>query len=158
MTDQPIDARITALKADVDAQRAEEALALADRFVRAIEAGDLEAVRACYASDARIWHNTDGVEQDVEDNLKVLAWMARKLPGRRYRLLRREALADGFLQQHVLEAGLPDGAPWRLPACLVVKVAEGRITRLDEYLDSAAVATLMAAINRHRVEAGGPKA
>jgi ketosteroid isomerase-like protein len=124
----------------------EEALAFADRFVAAIEAGDLEAVRAAYAPDARIWHNTDDAEQSVEENLRVLAWMARELPGRRYDIVRREALKDGFVQQHVLEAPLPDGTPWKMAACLVVKMADGRITRLDEYMDSAAVATLMAAV------------
>jgi ketosteroid isomerase-like protein len=121
-------------------------LALAERFVAAIEAGDLEAVRACYAPDARIWHNTDGAEQGVEENLKVLAWMARKLPGRRYRIARREALIDGFVQQHVLEAALPGGKAWSMAACLVVRVAGGRITRLEEYMDSAAVTELMAAV------------
>jgi ketosteroid isomerase-like protein len=31
-----------------------------------------------------------------------------------------------------------------VPACLVVRVHEGRITRLDEYLDSAQIAPLFA--------------
>lgn len=121
-----------------------EHLDLAERFIRAIEAGDLETVQACYAPDARIWHNHDGVEQTVEQNLKVLAWIARKLPGRRYRIVRREALSDGFLQQHVLEAALPDGTAWSMPACLIVRVRDGRIIRLDEYLDSAQAAHLSA--------------
>jgi ketosteroid isomerase-like protein len=33
--------------------------ALAARFFDAIEAGDADAALACYAPDARIWHNTD---------------------------------------------------------------------------------------------------
>jgi len=123
---------------------AQDHLALADRFIAAIEAGDIEAVRAAYAPDARIWHNNDGLEQSVDDNLKVLGWMARKLPTRHYRVTRREALSDGFLQQHVLEATLPDGSAWRLDACVVVRVKDGRIARLDEYLDSAQSNDLMA--------------
>lgn len=119
-------------------------LAFADRFLGAIETGDIDTVRACYAPDARIWHNNDGVEQSVEDNLKVLAWMARKLPKRHYRVIRREALGDGFLQQHVLEGEVPGGRVWTLDACVIVKVQDGRITRLDEYLDSAAIARLNA--------------
>ncbi len=47
------------------------------------------------------------------------------------------ALKDGFLQQHVLEATLPDGTAWKISACVVVKMENGLITRLDEYLDSA---------------------
>ncbi len=114
-----------------------EALAFAERFVAAIQAGDAEAVRACYAPDAKIWHNIDRLEQSVEDNLKSLRWFARKLPDRVYRVLRREALPDGFLQQHVLEATLPDGTAWSMSACVVVRMRGGVITRLDEYLDSA---------------------
>ena len=56
----------------------EDVLAFADRFIGAFERGDVEAVRACYAPDAKIWHNNDRVEQTVEQNLKVLGWFMRK--------------------------------------------------------------------------------
>jgi len=72
--------------------------------------------------------------------------MARKLPARRYRVLRLEALSDGFLQQHVLEADFPNGAKWRLDACIVVRMAGGKIIRLDEYLDSGKIDSLMKAV------------
>lgn len=119
-----------------------EILALAERFMGAIQAGDAETVRACYSPDARIWHNNDNIEQTVDQNLKVLNWIARKLPQRHYRVLSREALKDGFMQQHVLEATLPDGTAWAMPACVVVRMKDGAITRLDEYLDSAHSAAL----------------
>jgi ketosteroid isomerase-like protein len=57
-------------------------------------------------------------------------------------VLRREALSDGFLQQHVLEATLPDGSLFKMSACVVVRVENGVITRLDEYLDSAEASVL----------------
>ena len=117
-------------------------LELADRFLSGVQAGDQDAVRACYADDARIWHNNDGVEQTVDENMRVLRWFARTLPNRHYRVVRREALKDGFFQQHVLEATLPDGTAWTMPACVVVKVKDGLIVRLDEYLDSAHAAVL----------------
>jgi ketosteroid isomerase-like protein len=121
---------------------AQSYLDFADRFVAAIQGGDMEAVRACYAPDAKIWHNFDGVEQSVEQYLKVASWFARTLPGRHYRVTRCEALSDGFLQQHVLEATLPDGMQWSLDACIIVRMKDGLITRLDEYLDSAQTAAL----------------
>jgi len=120
----------------------QQMLDVAERFVGAIERGDVAAVRECYAPDARIWHNNDGLEQTVDQNVRVLEWLVRKLPTRHYRIVRREALKDGFLQQHVLEATLPDGTAWAMPACVIVKVADGRIVRLDEYLDSAQAAAL----------------
>jgi ketosteroid isomerase-like protein len=117
-------------------------LELAERFLTGVQAGDQETVRDCYAPYARIWHNFDDVEQTVDQNMRVLGWFARTLPNRRYRVVRREALKDGFVQQHVLEATLPDGTAWAMPACVVVTVKDGLITRLDEYLDSAHAAVL----------------
>jgi ketosteroid isomerase-like protein len=120
----------------------QEILDFAARFVGAIQAGDVEGMRACYAPDARIWHNTDNLEQTLDQNVKVLKWFIRVLPDRHYRVVRREALKDGFLQQHVLEATLPDGQRWEMAACVVVRMENGLITRLDEYLDSAAARPL----------------
>lgn len=120
---------------------------LARRFVGAIERGDVDAVRDCYHPDAKVWHNNDGLEQTVAENLRVLGWMAKVLPERRYRVTRLEALPDGFLQQHVLEASLPNGGTWSLDACVIVRVQDGLIVRLDEYLDSAQVARLTAALS-----------
>lgn len=118
---------------------------LARRLVAAIQAGDADTVRAFYAPDAKIWHNIDHVEQTVDQNLKSLAWFVRTLPDRTYRVQRIAPLPDGFLQQHVLEATLPNGERWAMDACVVVRVENGKIARLDEYLDSAKTAQLVAA-------------
>ena len=125
----------------------QDMIELARRFVGAIERGDVDAVRDCYHPDAKVWHNNDGIEQSVDDNLRVLGWMARVLPERRYRVTRLAALPDGFVQQHVLEASLPGGGTWALDACVIVRVADGLIVRLDEYLDSGQVAQLTAALS-----------
>lgn len=117
-------------------------LALAERFVGAIERGDIETVKECYAEDARIWHNFDGVDQTVPENLRVLGWIAGVLSDRKYNILRRVAIPGGFLQQHVLSGRLKSGAPFSMPACLVVQVKDGRISRLEEYLDPAQAAAL----------------
>jgi uncharacterized protein len=42
---------------------ADEMNALADRMARAYEQNDIDAIVACYAPDARIWHNVDGVDR-----------------------------------------------------------------------------------------------
>ena len=112
-------------------------LDFAERFVNAIQTGDVEAVRACYAPDAKLWHNTDDIEQTVDQNMAVLDWFIKTLPDRYYRVLYRAALKDGFVQQHILEATLPDGTKWKMFACVVVRLENGVIVRLDEYLDSA---------------------
>jgi len=113
-----------------------DALAVAERFFRAVEDGDVQAIRAIYAPDARIWHNHDRLEQTVDENLRVLGWVAKNLTNRRYRVQRRVAIPGGFMQQHVLEAETA-GGPFSMPACVVCEVQGDRITRLEEYLDSA---------------------
>jgi ketosteroid isomerase-like protein len=117
---------------------------VAERFFAAIAAGDAEAAGALYAPDAEIWHNTDGITMRPEDNLKTLAWMGRNLPDLQYTQVRRSATADGFVQQHVLVATNRAGQRIEVPACIVIVIEDGRITRLDEYLDSVSVAAIMA--------------
>lgn len=119
-------------------------IAFAKTFVGAIQSGDTDTVRACYHPDAKLWHNNDGIEQTVDQNMKVLDWFIRALPDRNYRVTRLEALPDGFMQQHVLEATLPDGTKWSMDACVVVRMENGVITRLDEYIDSAKSSQLRA--------------
>ena len=114
--------------------------ALARRFFDAVEAGDIDTVRACYTDDARIWHNTDGAEQTPDDNAAALRGFASRISDRRY-LDRRVAVFDGgFVQQHVLHGTRGDGVRVTLPCCIVCAVRDGRIGRLDEYFDSARVA------------------
>ena len=117
-------------------------LALAEQFVSAIERADVAVIRECYAPDARIWHNFDNIEQTVDQNLATLGWMVKRMPERKYVVLRREALSDGFMQQHILAGTTRNGEAVSLPACIICRVAGGRITRLDEYLDPAAAAAL----------------
>lgn len=118
-------------------------VALVDRLLGAICAADLDGARACYAPDVRIWHNFDEVSQTVEENLRVLSWMSKRLHDRTYAVTRRELLADGLLQQHVLTGTVvATGAAFRMPAVIIFTVADGLITKLEEYLDTAQAAAL----------------
>jgi ketosteroid isomerase-like protein len=120
------------------------ALALAERFFDAMARGDVEAVRATYAPGASVWHNVDGVYQTVDENLRLMEWMARKLTGLHHESVRREATATGFVQEYVMRATNRSGATVELPACIIATVEDGQITALREYLDSAHAAGLFA--------------
>ncbi|MPY93137.1 MAG: DUF4440 domain-containing protein [Acidimicrobiia bacterium] len=121
---------------------APDKVGLADRLFDAIERGDVPAVRACYAADARVWHNFDGTEQTVEENLATLTWLCSRLSDRRYDVSRREVLDSGVFQLHVLRGTLRSGEPFALPCAMLLTMAEGRITRVDEYLDRAQTTVL----------------
>jgi ketosteroid isomerase-like protein len=118
---------------------------LARAFFDAIEKGDIDTVAATYADDAVIWHNTDRQGSSKAENLKVLAGFIKAVPTRRYEERRLIATADGFTQQHLLVAQRADGKRVELPACIVCAVNGGKITRLDEYFDSAHLAAFTAA-------------
>ena len=123
-----------------------EMAALAKRFFDCIESGDVDGLVACYAPTAEIWHNTDGAVQGPEDNRTTLAGLVRYFADRVYDERRLDVFPGGFVQQHVLRATrVRDGAKVALAACIVCRVADGKITRLDEYFDSAAVAAFTGA-------------
>src|SRR5208282_2191022 len=122
---------------------AKESLDVADRLFKAIEQGDVNAIRGIYAPHTKIWHNFDNVAQSVDENLAVLKWVVDHIGEIAYTEIRRQPTPTGFVQQHVLSGKLKsNGKQIAIPACIVCTVENGRITRLDEYLDSAQTAAL----------------
>jgi len=65
----------------------------------------------------------------------VLHWLVRNTVSRECRAVRRFTIGGGFVQQHDLHLVFDDGRTADLPACVVVEVSNGVITRIDEYLD-----------------------
>lgn len=120
-------------------------LELADRFMDALERCDVEAVRAMYSSDAKIWHNFSQTLQSVDENLKTLEWLHATLQDVEYHIVRRELIPGGYYQQHVLRGTLRSGEAFAMPACAIMKVEDDRIVSLDEYLDSRHTKPLRAA-------------
>jgi ketosteroid isomerase-like protein len=112
--------------------------ALADRMARAYEQGDLDGVAACYSPDAILWHNFDGSEQTVAEQLDATRWLGENLRDLKYEVVARHFWDDGYVQQQVVHGTLiKNGEPFAMPTCMNVTVRDGLVTRLDEYLDSA---------------------
>lgn len=121
-----------------------DTLELARHFIASVEAGDVEAARACFTEDARIWHGFDDVDQTVDQNMALLEWMMRKARKRSYEITRLEEIPGGYVQQHVLRLESHAGEEIVMYACAIVTVVEGRISRIEEYLDPAPTARLAA--------------
>jgi len=117
---------------------------IGDRLVAAIAAGDVEGVRSIYAPDATIWHNFDQRDQSPDENLLTLVDLHRRASNLQYTEIRRFVAPDGFVQQHVL-TGDARGGPLKMPAMIRFWVEGGRITRLEEYLDTRQAMVLYAA-------------
>ncbi len=117
--------------------------ALARRFFDALAAGDMDAVRSCYAPEAIVWRNTDRSVRAAEAHVRELGAFAERVTDRRYDDRRVRVFDGGFVHQHVLRCTRADGVAVKVPGCVVCDVVDGRITRLDEYLDSADAARLV---------------
>jgi ketosteroid isomerase-like protein len=115
---------------------------LLDRIIAAAQAGDASDLFEIYAEDAVIWHNHDNAEQTVAQNAKLLEAMPRWVANREYADRSFHVFEGGVVQQHVLRGTrISTGEAVELHACVVVQVNdEGRITRLDEYIDSGEAA------------------
>jgi ketosteroid isomerase-like protein len=112
----------------------------------AIIDGDEDLFRKVYAPDACIWHNTDGVEQGIDEAASVLASLRTldRIEIEVHELYETEA---GFVQTQDWNLIPAAGEPIELRTASVVTVnGEMRISRMDEYVDSAALAPLGAAL------------
>ncbi len=117
-----------------------EILSLAKRFFDGLEAGNIGILREVYAPEVGIWHNTDNLVQTLAENEATLTGFISRISERKYDERQVHAFPGGFVQQHVLRGTRKDGERVSLHAVIICQVKDGRITRLDEYFDSAAVA------------------
>ena len=109
---------------------------LCNRFLDAVETHDLDAVRAAYHPDLRFWFNVTGSESTVEDNLTALAEGVHRNRRRTYDDRTINTFETGFFVQYSVNVVTHSGHRTSLWACLVAQCRDGRIWRMDEYLDS----------------------
>ena len=109
---------------------------IAEKFVAAIDAEDTNTMRALYAEDAKIWHDFDRLEQDPETNIQSLVTLRKAIPDIRWVTTRIEPLPQGFLLTYELTMTLKE-RELKLPACVIGTVADGSITRIEEWINTA---------------------
>lgn len=108
------------------------------RVTAAIAGNDAAAIRAVLAPDAVIWHNTSQVEEGPETVVAAAAAMHTAFTGIRYEVRSVLPTPEGAVGQFVLRMTAADGDEVAMAAAMFVRVdGDGRVTRVDEYLDSA---------------------
>lgn len=110
---------------------------LATRLFEAVERRDFNAALSIYAPDAVIWDNVDRKERSPKENLVMVEAGAQVIKDFRYEEIRQTAFPGGFVRQHVARGTTAGGDMVEIAGCYVGEVAGGRITRIDEYWDSA---------------------
>jgi len=110
---------------------------LCERFFDAYENKRADILDELYSDDCIVWHNVFGKDTTREDNLAAM----RVDKGQRRRTYNDRVINvfhDGFVIQYSLNGVMHDGhvgpALW---ICIVGKVRAGKITRIDEYMDSS---------------------
>jgi ketosteroid isomerase-like protein len=117
-----------------------------------IESGRAEDVAAIYADGIKVWHNFDNREQTKAENLESLKGLVSSTGSRRYDVLERLLLPDGrVLQRHDLRVTTRSGTEFVIPACIFITVQDGRIVRIDEYLDTGQANALRKASGREAI-------
>jgi ketosteroid isomerase-like protein len=107
------------------------------RCFDAIERGDVDEVAELYAPEFSFWINLTGEESSREQNLATLRDGSALLRRRTYDGRTIDTLETGFLVQYSVDVVAHNGRRSSLWACIVAQCRDGRITRVDEYLDSS---------------------
>ena len=114
---------------------------LADRLFDAFVAHDLDTVEEMMAPDAVIIQN--GNRMPFAEARVMIEGLVGVLGDHRYEEVRRVIGADAVVEEHQVRSTTPGGHEIDLAACVVVRVnADGKITSLDEYVDTAPLSHL----------------
>jgi uncharacterized protein len=122
----------------------EEGAAVANQFFDGLLTGDLGALEAACAPGAVLWINLAENDRSLEASLPAFARLHGKVPDLRMEAVRRRGIEGGFIEQHVLTGTMPNGEILHVVGCFVGTVEEGRITRLEEYVDGGQARALSA--------------
>ncbi len=111
---------------------------------RAIEVGDMDTFKQCFTPDGVVWHNHDGLEQNIEDTSQSLAWLHGAMTdGLKYVDQTIARSGSQVFVKHVLKGHLASGKDFNLAAMMWIELNDsGLVTRLDEYFDSRALDVL----------------
>ena len=110
---------------------------LCTRYFDAVERGDVDAVAELYAPDFSFWVNLTGAESSREQNLATLRDGKAVLRRRSYDDRTIDTFETGFVVRYSVNVVAHDGRRSSLWACVVAECRDGRITHIDEYLDSS---------------------
>jgi len=122
---------------------------IARTFFVATAAGDKAAIRSLCSADLKASQN-GAPPMDVDALARFAAAVKRVVPDFRYENAVRAETPTGFVEEHDVCGTLPDGTRMHVAVCVVADVSDGRITALREYLDSAAAAGLINALQPAR--------
>ena len=109
---------------------------LCETFFDAYQDRRVDILERVLADDCVIWHNVFGRDTTKEDNLSRYHDSYGGQRRRTYDDRIVNTFHDGFVIQYQLHGVMTNGHTGSLWICIVARVRDGRITRIDEYMDS----------------------
>ena len=119
---------------------------LCEKLFAAFSSGDADGVRQLCAADLEASQN-GGAPMNLDTLLHFTFAVLGVVKNFRYEDAKRSATETGFVEEHAVRGTLPDGSEMELTVCVVGEVEGGKISKLREYVDSAAAAGLIAALS-----------
>jgi ketosteroid isomerase-like protein len=113
-----------------------ELRSLCHRFFDALEARDEATIAELYRADLAFWFNVTDKTSNREENLAALSAGYAVHRSRSYSDRVINTFRGGFVMQYTLNIVHHDGRKSALYPCVVVLCRDGKITRIDEYIDS----------------------
>ncbi|MFF1299550.1 MULTISPECIES: nuclear transport factor 2 family protein [unclassified Streptomyces] len=112
-------------------------------LLAAIEKGDMDEVRRCFAPGALTWHNFDEIEQDVHAMAAMLGHLCDLSTSRNYEDRHITTVGSQAFLQYTLTAALRSGDRFRMPAMMRLEIdSDGLVARIEEYFDSRVLDSL----------------
>jgi ketosteroid isomerase-like protein len=123
----------------------DEIRALCHRFFDALEAGNIDTLAAIYDDRLAFWFNASDKTSTKAESLAAVTMGAGRHRRRRYNDRAIQTFDGGFVMQYTLNIEHNDGAPTALYPAVVALCRDGRIFRMDEYIDSGKFKTPLSA-------------
>ena len=110
---------------------------LCNTFFDAYQDKRVDILDRVLADDCIIWHNVFGRDTTKQDNLSKYHDSYRGQRRRTYDDRMIDVFHDGFVIRYQLGGVMENGHRGSLWICIVGRVRDGQITRIDEYMDSS---------------------
>ncbi|MFI5315113.1 MAG: nuclear transport factor 2 family protein [Myxococcota bacterium] len=106
-------------------------------YFDAVERHDVDRVAELCSPDFKFWVNLTGAESSREQNLETLRAGHALHRRRTYDDRRVDTFESGFIARYSVNVVTHRGRRASLWACAIAQCKDGRITHVDEYLDSS---------------------
>lgn len=110
---------------------------LCHRFFDAYQDKRVDVLDEVLADDCTIWHNVFGRDTTKQENISKYHDSYRGQRRRTYDDRHIDVFHDGFVIRYQLGGVMDGGHRGSMPIAIVGRVRDGKITRIDEYMDSS---------------------